>query len=418
MDKLPEAPKYTERSASIPLAATKPSPAPPSPSPSPSPESPKPSPDPAPAPSPASAPPPASTDPHPSDAAPSAPPPPAPSSQPLSAVAVRETSEDAFKLILCGSGESGKTTFVRQLKLRFLGGLDQGDREAYVPTIRGNLVEAMQALILWVEKGGEEIPDDLIESSTLVSSVNAFNCDFTQELADALETLWGEQIIRTAFQHKDETVICDHMDYFFPQVQTVFADGYSPTDEDILRARIRSIGIDTVNFDIAGAKICIYDVGGQQSERGKWEEVMGSISGVLFCVSFADFDKPMFELLPRIEPRIRDSLQIFGQLTHSSRPNLQEAPFFLICNKFDAFKKKVEETDCFIRAFPEFEGNSHDADACAEYLAQKFIEEANPQSDARPIIVYRQVALDGENVVENANNICRYIREHYFEDVE
>jgi GTPase SAR1 family protein len=336
----------------------------------------------------------------------------------LTAVAVRESSADAFNLILCGSGESGKTTFVRQLKLRFLGGLETGDRDAYVPTIRGNLVETMQTLLVWAEKDGQEISDDLVEAASVVAAVNAFNCEYTQEIADALENLWGDSVIQVAFQHKDETVISDHMDYFFAQVQTVMAEGYSPTDEDILRARIRSIGIDSVNFDIAGAKICIFDVGGQQSERGKWDEVMDRVSGVLFCVSFADFDKPMFELLPRIEPRIRDSLQVFRQLTHSSRRNLQEAPFFLICNKFDAFKKKVEETDCFVRAFPEFDGDSHDANACADYLAQKFLEEAAPQSEGRPIVIYRQVALDGENVVENTNKICRYIREHYFEDVE
>jgi GTPase SAR1 family protein len=340
-----------------------------------------------------------------------APPPAAPT-----AVAVRESSDEAFGLLLCGSGESGKTTYTRQLKLRFHGKLDSGDREAYVPTIRGNLVETMQTLLRWAEGQGEDLPDDVIDAATSISSLNAFNCDYNQEVADALESLWATPAVQTAFRHKDETVIPDHMDYFFDQVQAIMAEGYSPTDDDILRARIRSIGIDSVGFEIEGAQICIFDVGGQQCERGKWEEVMERVSGVIFCVSFADFDKPMFELLPRIEPRITDSIDIFDKLTHRSK--FEEAPFFLICNKFDAFKKKIQETDCFLRAFPEYEGDAHDPDACATYLTQKFLDVAAPLSDTRPIVVYRQDALDGENVVNNTNEICRFIRQHYFEDVE
>jgi GTPase SAR1 family protein len=273
----------------------------------------------------------------------------------------------------------------------------------------------MQALLVRAENDSDGIPDDLVEHATLISGLNAFNCDYTPEIADALEGLWGESVIQSAFRHKDETIIPDHMEYFFEQVQTVMADGYAPTDEDILRARIRSIGIDSVNFSIAGAEIRIFDVGGQQSERSKWEEVLGRSSGVIFCVSFADFDKPMFEVLPRIEPRIRDSLHIFNALTH--RACLAAAPFFLICNKFDAFRQKIENTNAFVKIFPEFEGDPHNTDACADYLVLKFKEAAAPLIETRPIIVYRQVALDGENVAQNANEICRYIRQHYYEDV-
>jgi len=46
--------------------------------------------------------------------------------------------------------------------------------------------------------------------------------------------------------------------------------GYVPTDQDILRTRVRSTGIVEETFDVKGQKLRVFDVGGQRSERKKW----------------------------------------------------------------------------------------------------------------------------------------------------
>jgi len=46
--------------------------------------------------------------------------------------------------------------------------------------------------------------------------------------------------------------------------------GYTPTDQDILRTRVRSTGIVEETFDVRGQKLRVFDVGGQRSERKKW----------------------------------------------------------------------------------------------------------------------------------------------------
>jgi hypothetical protein len=182
---------------------------------------------------------------------------------------------------------------------------------------------------------------------------------------------------------------------------------------DVLRARVRSIGIASVTFNLDGALIRIYDVGGQRSERSKWPQIMQDVSGVIFCVSFADFDRPMFEALPEIEPRVFDCLEIFEDITH--KPKFLEAPFFLVCTKFDRFSEKVRDTECFKRIFPTYAGDPHDPDQCGDYLAKLFVDRANPQLPDRPIIVCRQDSLTPENVVQNTTEMCKFIREHYFE---
>jgi GTPase SAR1 family protein len=311
---------------------------------------------------------------------------------------------------LCGAGESGKTTFTRQLKLSFLPhGISDEDRSSFIPTIRGNVIEAMQCLLEWLEQNSRELPDDLAECAALVASTSAFSAAFTGELADALAQLWADPVVAAAFAHRDETVIPDHMDYFFAKLDALADEEYVPTDDDILRARIRTVGVKSVTFSAGRGLVRIYDVGGQKNERSKWERINAEVRGVIFCVSFADFDKPMFEELPKRVARIDDAIGLFAEIVH--RPKFAAAPIFFIANKFDMFIEKVTNSNCFGAVFPDYRGNPNDVDATAEFLTQRFLARAEPRSEAQPIVVYRQSALEPENVVENAREICRVVGE-------
>jgi GTPase SAR1 family protein len=328
-------------------------------------------------------------------------------------VVVTGDTSKAFGLLLCGTAESGKTTFTRQLKLRFLqNGISVSERESFVPTMRGNLVEGLQELVKWTEANDVDISNDVREFSHLICTLDAYTCEFNSELWDALEEVWADPGIQTAFEHKYETIIPDHIDYFFDKLNDLRADGYIPSDEDMVRVRIRSIGIDSVTFNLEGASVRVYDAGGMKNERSKWFRVQEEIDGVIFCVSYADFDKLMFEELPWIVPRIQDALELFGDLTHQQK--FLEFPFFFIANKFDAFTEKVRNTDCFVRVFPDYSGDPHDPAACADFITEKFIEKANPALETRPIVVYQLSALDQVKVAENATAICQYIRQHHF----
>jgi hypothetical protein len=186
------------------------------------------------------------------------------------------------------------------------------------------------------------------------------------------------------------------------------SEDYIPSDEDILRARIRSVGIDSVTVNLDGTCVRIYDVGGQRNERSKWASLFGDVRGVVFCVSFADFDKPMFQALPNRELRIRDALELFSIVIRQE--HFTGAPVFLLCNKFDVFIEKVRDTDCFVRAFPDYQGDRHDVDECADFLIGKFLSAADREAGRR-IHCFRQDALNGDNVVANVTDICRCIHD-------
>jgi GTPase SAR1 family protein len=155
----------------------------------------------------------------------------------------------------------------------------------------------------------------------------------------------------------------------------------------------------------------VYDVGGQKNEREKWQRISDEVAGVIFCVSFDDFDKPMFEHLPQHVARIKDAMEIFADLTH--KPKFAEAPFFFIGNKIDSFNSKVKNTDCFRRVFPDFAGDVHSPDECAKYLQRQFIERAMPELPKRPITCLLQDSLKVADVTGNVEQMCQFIRTHY-----
>lgn len=328
-----------------------------------------------------------------------------------SIVPVNDNTSEAFSLLLCGAGESGKTTFTRQMQLKFFGEVPPKERKQYISTIRGNLVETIQQLLVYLERVGISLDEDLIEQAENLGDLDAFECEFTPELAEDLKAFWSDSKIQNAFTHRDELGIADHIDYFFQKIDDLVPEDYSPTNEDILKARVRTIGYTAVTFDIDGALVRIFDVGGQKTERKVWGDVLKQVESCIFCVSFADFDKPMFEDQSIL--RIEDSLNLFEDI--ANKKIFSEGPIFLLCNKIDSFEKKVRETDRFLHVFPEYSGNPHDPVACADFLIEKFKDKGN-NTEIRPIIPYKIVALNPDDVSSATSQICSYINKTQFED--
>ena len=57
---------------------------------------------------------------------------------------------------------------------------------------------------------------------------------------------------------------------FFDEMPRIGSAGYVPSDQDILRTRVRSMGIVEERFKLEGYVLRVFDVGGQRSERKKW----------------------------------------------------------------------------------------------------------------------------------------------------
>lgn len=102
------------------------------------------------------------------------------------------------------------------------------------------------------------------------------------------------------------------------------APGYVPTDDDILRTRVRSVGIQQETFKVKGSTLKVFDVGGQRSERKKWCIALSplhplslvlmcfvgrnrihcfeNVNVLVFLVAISEYDQNLFEGSPPLLP--------------------------------------------------------------------------------------------------------------------
>lgn len=70
---------------------------------------------------------------------------------------------------------------------------------------------------------------------------------------------------------------------------------YLPSDQDILRSRVKTTGITETTFLVGDLTYKIFDVGGQRSERKKWIHCFENVTALVFLVSLSEYDQMLYE---------------------------------------------------------------------------------------------------------------------------
>ena len=82
---------------------------------------------------------------------------------------------------------------------------------------------------------------------------------------------------------------------FFDDLERLFSKEFVPTDQDVLRARLRTTGITETHFDLGTLQYRMFDVGGQRSERKKWIHCFEGVNALMFLVAISGYDQCLAE---------------------------------------------------------------------------------------------------------------------------
>ena len=82
---------------------------------------------------------------------------------------------------------------------------------------------------------------------------------------------------------------------YFDAVDRLVAQNYMPTDQDILRSRVKTTGISETTFKVGDLTYRLFDVGGQRSERKKWIHCFENVTALIFLVSLSEYDQMLYE---------------------------------------------------------------------------------------------------------------------------
>lgn len=287
-----------------------------------------------------------------------------------------EFKDQDVKILLLGSGECGKTTLWRHLKMIYCGGFNEDERNDMTQVVKINLISDIKTLVESIQSSGQNVADDLNDAVDNINDLTLVDEDLTPEVAENIVSVWHDPAIKTAYQQNNSIGLGDNAPFFLDSAKRIANDKYIPTDEDILKSRIRTSGISSLQFKINNnIKTELVDVGGQKCERSKWQRCFQGVDYLIFVVSLSDFDQFMFE--DDTMKRTQDSIALFQNTANS--PVFAQKPIFLVLNKTDVFERKLKEfPEQFKETYPDFDGNTNDVNACIEHVKQRFLRELSP----------------------------------------
>ncbi|KPJ16323.1 Guanine nucleotide-binding protein G(f) subunit alpha [Papilio machaon] len=191
-----------------------------------------------------------------------------------------KTYNEAIKLLLLGTGESGKTTIIKQMKILHVKGFSHSERTAMIPHIRFNTHEAIYEIIhnMPVLSIGLQNPKHVRAQEYLLKVGPEGPQEYTEEYFDNVRDLWQDAGVRECFRRANEYQLIDSAEYFLDRIDLIGKEDYVPSDADILRCRRKTTGIQKIEFKVKVPKsmhggtqdFWMFDVGGQRGERKKW----------------------------------------------------------------------------------------------------------------------------------------------------
>ncbi|EIW86083.1 guanine nucleotide-binding protein alpha-2 subunit [Coniophora puteana RWD-64-598 SS2] len=299
------------------------------------------------------------------------------------------------KVLLLGSGDSGKSTILKQMRLIHKVPFTPQEIEQYRQLVFNNLTNGFVYLLDAMEDMELEVEDDNQKHLELIRSAPDLrdNQVFPPDFFEPLKSPWADKNVQTAYERGNEAALPENLSYFFPDLDRLFEPSYQPTEQDIVQCRARTIGITETTFQLKDHEMLMVDVGGQKSERRKWIHCFQDVTSILFLVSLSGYDQCLVE--DKDANQMQDAMTIWDSICHSQW--FKQTSIILFLNKNDLFEKKIAHSD-IKNFFPDFEGESGDPKAGRDYFRKRFTKLAQKagRGKEREIYIHTTTATDTE----------------------
>ncbi|KAL4624415.1 guanine nucleotide-binding protein subunit alpha-12 [Arapaima gigas] len=301
------------------------------------------------------------------------------------------------KILLLGAGESGKSTFLKQMRIIHGKEFDQKALVDFRDTIFENIIKGTRVLVDARNKLG--IPWQNSENEKHGMFVMAFENkagvpvepSTFQLYVPALEALWRDAGIQEAYGRRSEFQLGESVKYFLDNLDRIGQLNYIPSRQDILLARKATKGIVEHDFVIKKIPFKMVDVGGQRSQRQKWFQCFDGITSILFMVSSSEYDQVLME--DRRTNRLVESMNIFETIVNNKL--FSNVSIILFLNKMDLLVEKVKKVN-IRKHFSDFQGNPHRLEDVQTYLVHCFNRKRRNRS--KPLFHHFTTAIDTENI--------------------
>ncbi|KAF4616850.1 hypothetical protein D9613_008685 [Agrocybe pediades] len=199
--------------------------------------------------------------------------------------------------------------------------------------------------------------DDTYEDMTQISSsqrpMSAGNTglETPDEPQDVLHScrndmiqLWKDEGIRDILRRR-KIRLEEGSGFFLDDLERVTSLKYMPSDDDVLKARLKTVGVSEYKFQMevsaghdSGTEWRIVDVGGSRSQRPTWAPFFDDVDAIIFLAPISGFDQVLSE--DRTVNRLEDSVLLWKAVCSSKL--LANVDLVLFLNKCDILEKKLK----------------------------------------------------------------------------
>ena len=304
-------------------------------------------------------------------------------------------SSNHFKLLLLGAGEGGKSTIVKQMRIIHGAGYSVSDRMHYRHIVHLNATQSLFAILGAMEKlnihfSNQAYFNDIVKRLCEMTS-QLETTGINEEMGKLMIILWREEAIQSCLARSKEYQLNDSAGYFLSELSRISKIDYIPSEEDVLKARVITTGINETQFTIKGSLFKMIDVGGQRSQRRKWLHCFEEVTAVIFCTALSEYD--LFLEEDNKVNRMKESMQLFDSICNNRW--LTKKPLVLFMNKTDLLKKKIKHIPLTV-CFPEYTGPKT-CQGATQYIEDMF-KSFLPMHRSKEIYVHLTCAIDTQNI--------------------
>ncbi|KAJ7015783.1 guanine nucleotide-binding protein alpha-4 subunit, partial [Mycena alexandri] len=218
---------------------------------------------------------------------------------------------------------------------------------------------------------GEEEPTYLPRSTLASTSTGEIFLFFSLGRGQpAMHALWADPGVREVLRSRKVRVE-EEPGFFLDDLERVTSPNYLPTDDDVLRARLKTVGVSEYTFEMevstgreTGTEWRIVDVGGSRSQVPTWVPFFDDVDAIIFLAPIAGFDQVL------AEDKTEDSVLLWKAVC--SNKLLAGVDLVLFLNKCDIFGKKLEGGVRLVRYVRSYADRENTFEAVSQYLQSKF----------------------------------------------
>ncbi|XP_012992254.2 guanine nucleotide-binding protein subunit alpha-14 isoform X1 [Esox lucius] len=305
----------------------------------------------------------------------------------------KKDSRRELKLLLLGTGESGKSTFIKQMRIIHGAGYSEEDKRGFTKLVYQNIFTAMHSMIRAMET--LNIPYSEAQNKDYAIMLSEMEVDMVNDLetshVEAIRSLWRDRGVQECYQRRREYQLSDSTKYYLSDLNRIADPSYIPTQQDILRVRVPTTGIIEYPFDMDNVIFRMVDVGGQRSERRKWIHCFENVTSIIFLVALSEYDQVLAEC--DNENRMEESKALFKTII--TYPWFQRSSVILFLNKTDILEEKITHSH-LVNYFPEYTGPKNDPKPAREFIL-KMYQDQNPDKE-KTLYSHFTCATDTENI--------------------